>query len=1262
MAEIKNTFIKSKMNKDLDDRIVPPGEYRDALNIQISRSEGDDVGALETVLGNELFFGEETYNTCIGTYADVQNQVVYYFVTDYIDASADGLSNRAPDDAYCAIIKYDAVTFFKTVLVKGSFLNFSARSQITGINIIEDLLFWTDNRNQPRKINVRRAAELPAEQPESGRSSTSLIPTPYYTSEDQISVAKYYPNSPILLLNLYDTVAGNVADDSTMTNPTEQYYPGGTSPKPDYDSTWPGDPEYLSDKFIRLSYRFKFDDNEYSLMAPFTQPCFIPKQFGYFLTGDNLKTYESTIVDFFENNVTQIIANISFESLRPDLDLHIKEVDILYKESDALQVKVVETIPINTIVNRIQENYTRTSGNGYVYDYKYISTKPYKSLPEDQITRVYDQVPTRALAQEVSGNRVIYGNFTTTQSQPKTLDYSVSFQNKLSLANGGTNQIEYPNHTLKQNRNYQLGVILADRYGRQSSVILSSRDTNVTSGGASYGGSTIYVPYKPNSGTTPMNWPGYALQMLINEPIPNLDQTDVQNYPGLYKDYSKGVDRVTVTTPGSTYSTGTNIATTGGTGSGLTVDIISTSGLGTVSEAFVNNPGTGYVTGDVVTITGGSGTAELTVTVLPANPLGWYSYKIVVRQTEQDYYNCYLPGILNGFPDSYVETATFGVNRFANIVLINDNINKIPRDLEEVGPDQKQYRSAVRLFGRVAPLNQTGPAYNNYNQQYYPSTIADSVTSISTLEDVNYNGTTLGNIQTSGTSSYTLDYEEFFQYTTNPLIAKLSTTDPIGKQNITNTGAPSYSYTLAVYETDPVESLLDIYWETTSTGIISELNSLIQEGGYEGAVDFNGFQFILAEDSLPGTDCFQGPIQVLNGFGAIIDNDVEYELVSVTNKLGINVSEKFVLVPSGAGGPADPKSFNIRTTAISSGDTSDSFFYYGPVVPLNTFIFTIKCTYTNPSTTEVTVSNLVINDQELINRFPEIYTLSGFPVPPLDCSSTPITTCNPIPIASSSIQAPVVTDTVIYTFGVSNGSLCNGDNFSDNLTVEFPGMDTSVFEAGLINPNDPGRYQIKVKAGAPSDINPKDVVIKVTDAGGLIRYCGTPPDLPKITYTVIPELNINYALDPNGGPICDVGAEDGSGAWNNNTKVGRLRYSILWQGLDNGQTYDVEFVMGPNTGIWPTQAVQINGVAPGATETVVATTSTCPDPITTFTGDATGLKRQYFDVWWEGITARLNFTIKMSVGGTVIKTVSENWGTNLTILGVTSCVGGQCSP
>ena len=50
MAEVKNAFIKSKMNKDLDSRLLPSGEYRDGQNIQVSKSEGEDVGALENAV------------------------------------------------------------------------------------------------------------------------------------------------------------------------------------------------------------------------------------------------------------------------------------------------------------------------------------------------------------------------------------------------------------------------------------------------------------------------------------------------------------------------------------------------------------------------------------------------------------------------------------------------------------------------------------------------------------------------------------------------------------------------------------------------------------------------------------------------------------------------------------------------------------------------------------------------------------------------------------------------------------------------------------------------------------------------------------------------------------------------------------------------------------------------------------------------------------------------------------------------------------
>ena len=40
------------MNKDHDERLIKSGEYRDAMNIQVTTSEGSDVGAMQNVLGN----------------------------------------------------------------------------------------------------------------------------------------------------------------------------------------------------------------------------------------------------------------------------------------------------------------------------------------------------------------------------------------------------------------------------------------------------------------------------------------------------------------------------------------------------------------------------------------------------------------------------------------------------------------------------------------------------------------------------------------------------------------------------------------------------------------------------------------------------------------------------------------------------------------------------------------------------------------------------------------------------------------------------------------------------------------------------------------------------------------------------------------------------------------------------------------------------------------------------------------------------------
>jgi hypothetical protein len=91
-----------------------------------------------------------------------------------------------------------------------------------------------------------------------------------------------------------------------MKDVSSQYLPDGTTANPDYNPNYAGDSNYLEDKFVRFSYRIKYEDGEYSIMAPFTQIAFIPKQDGSFLAGDENLAFTSTVVAFMENKVDQI--------------------------------------------------------------------------------------------------------------------------------------------------------------------------------------------------------------------------------------------------------------------------------------------------------------------------------------------------------------------------------------------------------------------------------------------------------------------------------------------------------------------------------------------------------------------------------------------------------------------------------------------------------------------------------------------------------------------------------------------------------------------------------------------------------------------------------------------------------------------------------------------------------------------------------------------------------------------------------------------
>ena len=84
MPDIKHNFTGGKMNKDFDERLVPNGEYRDAVNIQVSTSEGSNVGTVQNILGNELGCNANITpagSVTVGSIADENNDSLYWLVS-----------------------------------------------------------------------------------------------------------------------------------------------------------------------------------------------------------------------------------------------------------------------------------------------------------------------------------------------------------------------------------------------------------------------------------------------------------------------------------------------------------------------------------------------------------------------------------------------------------------------------------------------------------------------------------------------------------------------------------------------------------------------------------------------------------------------------------------------------------------------------------------------------------------------------------------------------------------------------------------------------------------------------------------------------------------------------------------------------------------------------------------------------------------------------------------------------------------------------
>lgn len=363
MAITRRTFFKGKMNKSVDERVLPDGEYRHAENVLVQNSEGSEEGSVQNSYSNKrltnINFG--TNVKTLGNFTCEKTDALYWFVVSSIGTFL--MEYKIGNNTTSIVLK-------DTRPIGSRVLDIRADKLITGINKIvtddpnKDLFGWVDDNMEPCCINIERAKTW-------GVNG--------FEKED-IYLIKAYPKYPLTVLPI------TIADSSN----------------------------HITTKLLTFSYRYRFLDGEYSAPSDFVNYQFIPKEFDL-----NFYTLENVGM---ENSFNAV--KITFNTGKRQ----VTDVQVLMKESNSNNIYIVETF------NKEKESWTDEIFKNFIFTHN----KVYTILPEDELFRTFDNVPLKAKAQTLIGNRLVYGNYVEGRDIVDANGKKINISFDLSLINENT--------------------------------------------------------------------------------------------------------------------------------------------------------------------------------------------------------------------------------------------------------------------------------------------------------------------------------------------------------------------------------------------------------------------------------------------------------------------------------------------------------------------------------------------------------------------------------------------------------------------------------------------------------------------------------------------------------------------------------------------------------------------------------------------------------------------------------------------------------
>lgn len=345
---------------------VENGKYRYAKNIHLGITDTGNAGAVENCKGNtqvtnsNILLVEQALSLpvgtlttgikCIGAKEDVIGKRDIIFLYSSI--------------GYDQILEYDYSTGLITVIYVSIFMNLDPDYLITGINVVNgNLLYWTDDKNEPRKINIDKAKLAMASGFTDPDGYSSILP-------EVIRAIKYPP--------LFPPTIQVETDTTTKRN-------------------------NIRNKNFQFKYFYIKDDGERSAFSPISEIS-VPQGSEY------VDTTVSTLPALsFTNNRIRINLNTGSNIT--------EKIGLAVRQGNTSDFYLFDTY------DKSQMGW----GDNQVQSVIFYNDKILDPLDIRESIQLFDNVPRLAKAQEyIDGNRLVYANIFEGYNNPKNLDVTLT--------------------------------------------------------------------------------------------------------------------------------------------------------------------------------------------------------------------------------------------------------------------------------------------------------------------------------------------------------------------------------------------------------------------------------------------------------------------------------------------------------------------------------------------------------------------------------------------------------------------------------------------------------------------------------------------------------------------------------------------------------------------------------------------------------------------------------------------------------------------